>query len=97
MCVCCSLVRHQLNYDEPKLLFATTSGAMLLSTVLLLMCIDTTAFCLDKVCFGKRSYLVDEGENIQVYLTLSTTLQYPLTVQLEYTDMQTKISKLISV
>ena len=97
MCVCCSLVRHQLNYDKPKLLFATTSSAMLLSIVLLLMCIDTTAFCLDKVCFGKRSYSVDEGESIQVNLTLSTTLQYPLTVQLDYTDMQTKISKLISV
>ena len=93
MFVCCNLIRHRLTYDKPKLQHLVQCYYPLFYC----SCVDITVFYLDKVCFGKRSYSVDEGERIQVDLILSRTLPYPLTVQLDYTDMQTKISKLISV
>ena len=52
---------------------------------------------IDKVCFEKRRYSVDEGDRIQVDMTLSRTLPYSLLVELKYDDVETKMSKIITV
>ena len=62
------------------------------------LCIDTITICklyilLDIVCFKEPEYSTNEGTSITLGLTLSRPLPTPLTVQLEYNDIHTTISK----